>query len=467
MTTNTSTSQNQPGASFNLTETLSNCAEHSKPIIYYKTGDAKKSLYCYECLASEYSLSSALKVPHSLPQNFIATPFFRKKYLNELQEIDSLIEKHDITAALSEKVNSFSDKVSKFFGFQIKKALNDLVINDYKKTLESFIDTSKESSDLTNAIKFVGSAEQAKFDIKTSELKALNHLHYLQNKFISCISDIKKNFNDMLYTFFKLEEKECDDKANKIASFTEELKEIANSIIPLSATMQTEKPKEKEIEQVVSPKKELVTSENIILSISYSKQSLCLSSESADKKEKQFQLKKPKISSFEDKENIPTNYKTSKRYNNYKTFNNFSKEEDRKKINELISTNYQKRQTLQGGFKSNISSFVSQMKSEEELKNVKCNVCNNTFRISKSSSSENWRCINCFRQHLKPNIQPNPKAIDKKINAVCTKCGSIYSVLLADSRKKKLCANCEKSIVEQAREDLSKSEQINIEEFFK
>ena len=92
MTSNTSTSQNQPGPSFNLTETLSNCAEHSKPIIYYKTGDANKSFYCYDCLASEYSLSSALKVQHDLPQNFIATPFFRKKYLNELQEIDSLIE---------------------------------------------------------------------------------------------------------------------------------------------------------------------------------------------------------------------------------------------------------------------------------------------------------------------------------------------------------------------------------------
>ena len=451
MTSNTSTSQNQPGPSFNLTETLSNCAEHSKPIIYYKTGDANKSFYCYDCLASEYSLSSALKVQHDLPQNFIATPFFRKKYLNELQEIDSLIEQNDITAALSEKVNSFSEKVSKFFGIQIKKTLSDLVINEYKKTMENFIDTSKESSDVCNAIKFVGNAEQAKFDIKTSELKALNLLHSLQNKFITSLSDIKKNFSDMLITFFKLDEKEFDYQLNKVASFTEELKEISNSLLPIPQEPLCEKKQnENQIDphQVASLKKDLISSENIILSISYSKQSLCLSSEPSNKKEKHFQLKKPSISSFEDKENVPTNYKTSKRYNNYKTFNNFSKEDDfsKKKLSDLISTNYQKRTPFQGG---KISSFVSQMKLDDELDMVKCKMCNNTFKISKCMASENWKCFNCYKQQ-----RQTPRE-DKTINAVCTKCSSIYTVELDDLGKNKLCANC------------SAKEQINNDEIFK
>ena len=449
MTSNTSTSQNQPGPSFNLTETLSNCAEHSKPIIYYKTGDTNKPFYCYDCLSSEYSLSSALKVQHELPQNFIATPFFRKKYLNELQEIDSLIEQNDITVALSEKVNSFSEKVTKFFGIQIKKMLNDLVINEYKKTMESFIDTSKESSDVCNAIKFVGNAEQAKFDIKTSEIKALNLLHSLQNKFITSLSDIKKNFSDMLTTFFKIDEKEFDYQSNKVATFTEELKEISNSLLPISQEPPCEKPqKENQIDlnQVASLKKDLINSENIILSISYSKQSLCLSSESSNKNEKQFQLKKPTISSFEDKENVPTNYKTSKRYN-YKTFNNFSKE---KKLSELISTNYQKRTPFQGGAK--ISSFVSQMKLDEELDVVKCKMCNNTFKISKCMASENWKCVNCYKQRGRQTPLE-----EKTINAVCTKCSGIYTVELDDLGKNKLCANCSEK----------EKEKINIDEIFK
>ena len=467
-----------------ITETISNCSLHSKPYIYYKTGDDEKTHYCYDCLSSEFVVSNNTNSNHINPQTFITMPNLKRMYLSEIQEIDSLLEKFDLEKQLSKKIQDFSEKLGEFFVHQTKKIISELIINSFQKNITSYINNSNGSINISNVLSFLSKVEDSKFEIKTCEIFAITQLKYLQEKFIKNSEELAQKFVEMNKTFFesrKKEKKEILDDNNNF-NFDLELKEIIQTIVPLKNS-QSPPPKPKISENLEKENNNLNLKEKSpllqkthspskkSLSPSYKHKSLLLSS-SSSKGEKVLVLNKPNIASFDEsnKENCSTNPRTNKKYSYndpYGVKEDEITEKNRKKINNLISHSYYHSKTNQFHQKHNkISSFTSLINKgyNDELISKHCYNCNKEFRITKAESKWKWRCNECYAEYsmkryflkkYSDSKEDNDNddessfsifndAKNKKINAVCVDCKKIFMVSLLNSKKIKKCEDCTK-----------------------